>query len=169
MVRHIQNAFREGELVRSATCANFAQVRTEAGRSVTREIEYFNLDKHRCVIETQPDHDITAPLGAVGDRITDAEAAAIKAVVATHWPAWWRAAVGDASMSTSNVPWAMLACSCVTDGTASVDVRLEHESVWLTQRQMADVFDTTPENVLTHLRNVYSIGSWRPGQLLRIA
>ena len=49
------------------------------------------------------------------------------------------------------------------DGTASVGVRLEHETVWLTQRQMADVFDTTPENVLTHLRNVYSIGELEAG------
>ena len=37
-----------------------------------------------------------------------------------------------------------------------VDVRLDRETVWLTQRQMAEVFDTTPENVLMHLRNVFA-------------
>ncbi|MCY4371461.1 MAG: virulence RhuM family protein [bacterium] len=42
------------------------------------------------------------------------------------------------------------------DGAVRVDVRLGRETVWLTQRQMADVFDTTPENVLMHLRNVFS-------------
>ena len=42
------------------------------------------------------------------------------------------------------------------DGAARVEVRLEHETVWLTQRQMAQLFDTTPENVLMHLKNVYA-------------
>ena len=42
------------------------------------------------------------------------------------------------------------------DGKMRVDVKLEQETVWLTQRQMAEVFHTTPENVLMHLRNVFS-------------
>jgi hypothetical protein len=37
-----------------------------------------------------------------------------------------------------------------------VQVRLLGESIWLTQRQMGDVFGTTPENVLTHLKNIFS-------------
>ena len=44
------------------------------------------------------------------------------------------------------------------DGEVSVDVRLGQETVWLTQRQWAQVFDTTPENVQMHLRNVFSSG-----------
>ena len=44
-----------------------------------------------------------------------------------------------------------------TDGGAvQVDVQLEHETVWLSQRSMAEVFATTPENVLMHLRNVFA-------------
>jgi len=42
------------------------------------------------------------------------------------------------------------------DGEVSVDVRLEHETVWLSQRNMAAVFATTPENILMHLRNVFA-------------
>ena len=42
------------------------------------------------------------------------------------------------------------------DGKVRVDVRFDGESVWLTQRQMAEVLDTTPENILMHLRNVFS-------------
>ncbi len=42
------------------------------------------------------------------------------------------------------------------DSELRVEVRLEGETVWLTQRQMAEVFDTTPENILMHLRNVFS-------------
>ncbi len=42
------------------------------------------------------------------------------------------------------------------EGEGRVDVRFEDESVWLTQRQMAEVFQSTPENILMHLRNVFS-------------
>ena len=42
--RHIRNIYKEGELERTATVANFATVQTEGGREVTRDIEYYNLD-----------------------------------------------------------------------------------------------------------------------------
>ena len=42
--RHIKNVFEEGELIQSATVANFATVQKEGGRSVERNIEYYNLD-----------------------------------------------------------------------------------------------------------------------------
>ena len=42
--RHVSNVFSEGELFRERTVANFATVQNEAGRSVSRDIEYFNLD-----------------------------------------------------------------------------------------------------------------------------
>lgn len=42
------------------------------------------------------------------------------------------------------------------DGEARVDVRFEEETVWLTQRQMAEVFQSTPQNIVMHLRNVFS-------------
>jgi len=41
-------------------------------------------------------------------------------------------------------------------GDHQVQVRLEGETVWLTQRQIAEAFSTTPENVLMHLKNVFS-------------
>jgi len=44
------------------------------------------------------------------------------------------------------------------DGETCVDVRFEKETVWLTQRQMGEVFNTTPENVLMHLKNIYKTG-----------
>ena len=42
--RHINNLFKEGELRREATVAEFATVQREGKREVTREVEYFNLD-----------------------------------------------------------------------------------------------------------------------------
>jgi prophage maintenance system killer protein len=44
------------------------------------------------------------------------------------------------------------------DGGVRVDVRLEHDSVWLTQRQMAELFDTSTDNVGLHLKNIFSDG-----------
>ena len=44
------------------------------------------------------------------------------------------------------------------DGKTRVDVRFDTDTVWLTQRQMSEVFDTTPENVLIHLKNIYKDG-----------
>ncbi|NYT69694.1 virulence protein RhuM/Fic/DOC family protein [Pusillimonas noertemannii] len=40
-------------------------------------------------------------------------------------------------------------------GNQSVEVRLEGETLWLTQRQIGELFGTTPENILMHLRGVY--------------
>lgn len=42
--RHIKNIYSEEELSRQATVANFATVQKEGTRSVTRNIEYYNLD-----------------------------------------------------------------------------------------------------------------------------
>lgn len=44
IVRHISNIYREEELDKNSTCAFFAQVQNESGRSVTRQIPYYNLD-----------------------------------------------------------------------------------------------------------------------------
>ncbi len=40
-------------------------------------------------------------------------------------------------------------------GTARIDVRLEGETVWLTQRQMAEIFDKDTDTIGLHIRNVY--------------
>ena len=36
-----------------------------------------------------------------------------------------------------------------------VDVYLEDETVWLTQKAMAEMFQTTPQNITIHLKNIY--------------
>ncbi len=42
--KHINNVFKEGELEKKSTVANFATVQMEGGRKVERLIEYYNLD-----------------------------------------------------------------------------------------------------------------------------
>jgi hypothetical protein len=43
VAKHIGNAYREGELSPAATCAKFAQVQTEGSRTVSREVDRYNL------------------------------------------------------------------------------------------------------------------------------
>ncbi|WP_024994962.1 virulence RhuM family protein [Phocaeicola paurosaccharolyticus] len=44
ITKHLANIYQEGELIKEATCAIFAQVQTEGNRQVTRDIEFYNLD-----------------------------------------------------------------------------------------------------------------------------
>jgi hypothetical protein len=41
------------------------------------------------------------------------------------------------------------------DGTVRLDVRLQDETVWLTQAMMAELFGTTQQNISSHLANIY--------------
>ena len=42
--------------------------------------------------------------------------------------------------------------------TVRLDVRLENETVWLTQSQMATLFGCSTDNISLHLKNVYAVG-----------
>ena len=44
------------------------------------------------------------------------------------------------------------------DGQTQIDVRLENETVWLTQAQMAELFQKTPQNITMHIQNAYKEG-----------
>ena len=44
------------------------------------------------------------------------------------------------------------------DGQTQIDVRLENDTVWLTQAQMAELFEKTPQNITMHIGNVYKEG-----------
>ena len=46
--------------------------------------------------------------------------------------------------------------------TVRLDVRLENETVWLTQSQMGELFGCTTRNVRMHLDNIYSCGELFP-------
>ncbi|XQA72462.1 virulence RhuM family protein [Xanthomonas sacchari] len=47
------------------------------------------------------------------------------------------------------------------DAQTRIQVRLEGESVWLTQAQIAELYQTTPQNVTQHLRTIYEEGELR--------
>lgn len=44
------------------------------------------------------------------------------------------------------------------DGRIRVDVRIEANTVWLNQNQLAELFDTSRPNITQHIRNVFAEG-----------
>ena len=44
------------------------------------------------------------------------------------------------------------------DGQMKIDVRIENETVWLTQNQMAELFQTTKQNISLHIKNIFEEG-----------
>ena len=41
------------------------------------------------------------------------------------------------------------------DGKTKIDVKLENETVWLSQQQMAELFTTSRTNIIEHINNIY--------------
>ena len=44
------------------------------------------------------------------------------------------------------------------DGRTQIDVRLDNDTVWLTQSQMADLFKSSRTNIIEHIQNIYNDG-----------
>ena len=48
------------------------------------------------------------------------------------------------------------------DGSVNIEVLFAEENIWLTQKKMAELFDTTPQNITQHLKNIYAEGEVGP-------
>lgn len=44
------------------------------------------------------------------------------------------------------------------DNKTEVTVQMHDETVWLSQAQMAELFDTTKQNISLHMKNIFSDG-----------
>lgn len=44
------------------------------------------------------------------------------------------------------------------DGISKIDVRLEDENIWLSQQQMAELYQSSRTNVVEHIKNIYKEG-----------
>ena len=53
------------------------------------------------------------------------------------------------------------------DGQTKIDVRMEEETVWLSQAQMADLFQTTKQNVSLHINNAFAEGELEPSATVK--
>ncbi|MDN4186773.1 MAG: virulence RhuM family protein [Dehalococcoides mccartyi] len=43
-------------------------------------------------------------------------------------------------------------------GDTKIDVYFEEDTVWMTQRSIAELYQTTPQNITAHIKNIYSDG-----------
>ena len=41
------------------------------------------------------------------------------------------------------------------DGMTKIDVKIKDETLWLSQQQMADLYDTTKQNISLHIKNIF--------------
>lgn len=53
------------------------------------------------------------------------------------------------------------------DGLTHIDVRMEQDTVWLTQQQMAELFQTSRTNVVEHIQHIYDEGELEPNSTCR--
>jgi len=44
------------------------------------------------------------------------------------------------------------------DGKTKIDVKLENETVWMTQKAIAKLYQTSPQNIIMHIKNIFSEG-----------
>ena len=46
------------------------------------------------------------------------------------------------------------------DGQTSIQLRAEEGTVWLTRSEIAELFQTTPQNITLHIKSIYEDGEW---------
>jgi len=53
------------------------------------------------------------------------------------------------------------------DGQTVIDTRLEQDTVWLTQKQMVELFHTTKQNISLHIKNCFAEGELSPDSTVK--
>jgi hypothetical protein len=59
---------------------------------------------------------------------------------------------------TSETPQSSIVLYRTEDGRTRIQCRFENETIWLTQAQIAELFQVTPQNVTLHLRSIFADG-----------
>ena len=67
-------------------------------------------------------------------------------------------------MNSSDLPLALFTSE---DGTTRLEIRLQDDSLWLTQRQIAVLYEKSPPTINEHLKNIYEDGELKPEATIR--
>lgn len=59
------------------------------------------------------------------------------------------------SQDTQPPPTSELLLYTSPDGEVQLDIQLQDETLWMTQQMMADLFQTTVQNIIMHVNNIY--------------
>ena len=54
------------------------------------------------------------------------------------------------------------------DGNTKIDVKMEDETVWLTQAQLVELYQTSKSNISEHIRNIFAEGELDENSVVRI-
>ncbi len=65
---------------------------------------------------------------------------------------------------TDDLPLALFTSS---NGKIQLQVRLQDETLWITQRQLAELFGKTPPTINEHLKNIFNEGELAPEATIR--
>jgi hypothetical protein len=68
----------------------------------------------------------------------------------------------DTVLETGVLPASHLLLYQTDDGRQRIEVRLEDETVWMSQVGMAELFQTTKQNISLHLKNIFEEGELAP-------
>ena len=58
-------------------------------------------------------------------------------------------------MKNKKLPDNQIAFYQSPDGSVNIEVLYAEENIWLSQKKLAELFDTTPQNITMHLKNIY--------------
>lgn len=53
------------------------------------------------------------------------------------------------------------------DGQLKIQVRLENDTVWLSQADMVELFQTTKQNISLHIKNIFEEGELEENSVVR--
>ena len=53
------------------------------------------------------------------------------------------------------------------EGKTKIDVRLEEETLWLTQAQMCELYQTSKSNVSEHIKHIFEDGELEQDSVVR--
>lgn len=60
-----------------------------------------------------------------------------------------------------------LALFTSADGKTRIEIRLQDDTLWLTQRQIAELYEKTPPTINEHLKNIYDEGELKSDSTIR--
>ena len=135
--RHLKNIFKEGELNQEATVAKNATVQMEAGREVTREIEYYNLDA----------------ILSVGCRVNSKRG--------TQFRVWANGVLKEYLLKGYAINQRM------DELPEHIEVRIDNNTVWLNQTQMVTLFAQTKQNISLHINNCFREKELEAGSVVK--
>lgn len=53
------------------------------------------------------------------------------------------------------------------DGNTRIEVKLENETVWLTQQQLCDLYQTSKSNISEHIKHIFEEGELDENSVVR--